>query len=73
MVESHISKMTIESLYRNKKLRKVNYFHASHENDLPRFLKEEVNHLVAKMQEKGKKLKRIPSVDLLPRDREKEE
>ena len=65
--------MTMGSLYKNKNLRKVNYFHASYENDLPRFLKEEVNQLVAKMQEKGKQLKRMPSVDLLPRDREKEE
>ena len=49
VIESHVNKMTMGSLYKNKNLRKVNYFHASYENDLPRFLKEEVNQLVAKM------------------------
>lgn len=73
MITSRIGKMTIGSLYKSKKLKKVNYFHASYENDLPRFLKEEVNQLVMKVQEKGKLLKRIPSVDLMPMDREKEE
>ena len=48
---------------------KLRRAHASHDNNMPLAVRNDVNAYVQKMKAEGYFLRRMPSVDLLPPDR----
>ena len=69
-------RMKLMNLYANKQLQKRNHLHASLDDgnyryNLPDVVRGEIMSLISNVVQKGYIFRRVPSVDLLPVDREK--
>lgn len=69
---NRVEKMTLKNLYRDKHLQKTNRMHASLNNNLTLQVKNEINEYVQEVEAKGYIVRRIPSVELMPHDKEYE-
>ena len=63
--------MTYKNLYHNKELRKINRLHASMDCNLPKLVRHDIQNFIDKVTQEGYIFRRIPSVTLLPIDKER--
>jgi hypothetical protein len=71
--KTSVLKMTFKNLYLNKKLRKLNYMHASVDRNLPKLVREDIQNFIDKVTTEGFIFRRVPSVNLTPLDKERVE
>lgn len=64
-LQTHAEKMTLKDIYRDRKMC------ASHDNNLPRAIKDDIDQFVASLRREGYIMKRLPSVNINPKDLQK--
>jgi len=67
---NRVEKMTLKNLYRDRNLQRLNRMHASLNNNLVKKVKTEIDDYVQSLNEQGLILRRIPTIDILPVDKE---
>lgn len=68
---NRVRKMTLKNQFPNNFMFKKNRLHASCDNNLPGALKNEIQQFQSKVEERGYILRRIPTIDILPPDKQK--
>ena len=63
--------MTLKNQFPNNYMFRMNRLHASCENNLPKMLKADIQDFQNKVEGKGYLLRRIPTIDIYPSDKEK--